>query len=314
MTTVSGGTRPTLTVITPSYNQGIYLEETIDSVLSQGIAGLEYMIVDGGSTDESVEIIKRHERHLAWWVSEKDQGQSHAINKGIARATGRWLAYLNSDDLYLPGALRALLDALHEKPEARWIVGGVLCFGTPDAPVHDWHTPAVPRSMLDLLSTRFQISQPGNIWDRTLLQSVGGFDESLRYLFDINLYAAFLARGERCHALPRPVAAYRFHETSKTVAEGMKFETEWDIIRARYVSSLPAVTRARAAYRIGLLKAQAMVVDAARAAEAGDMATARAGYLAGVRRHPGIVVSRAGLGCVRRMLFPRTTTGQTRRT
>lgn len=303
---------PILTVITPSYNQGAYLEETIESILSQGVPGLEYMIVDGGSTDESVEVIKRHARHLAWWVSEKDRGQAHAINKGLARATGRWVSYLNSDDLYLPGALHALLDSLRESPEARWIVGGVLCFGTPDAPVHDWHTPAVPRTMLDLLSSRFQISQPGCIWDRELLQTVGGFDESLRYLFDINLYAAFLSRGVRCHALPRPVAAYRFHPTSKTVAEGHHYETEWDIIRARYVTSLPRTMRWRAAHLIGLLKAQAMVVDAARAAEAGDLATARAGYFAGVRRHPGIVFSRAGMGCVRRMLRAGRTAGRSR--
>ena len=301
---------PTLTVITPSYNQGAFLGETIDSVLSQGIPGLEYIIVDGGSTDESVEVIRRYERHLTWWVSEKDNGQSHAINKGLARATGKWVAYLNSDDLYLPGALRALLDGLAEAPEARWIVGGVLCFGTPEAPVHDWHLPAVPRTMLDLLSSRFQISQPGNIWDRGLLQSVGGFDESLRYLFDINLYAAFLARGERCHALKRPVAAYRFHATSKTVAEGMKFETEWDIIRARYITSLPRTTQWRATHRIGLLKAQALVVDAAVAAEAGDMSSARAGFFAGMRRHPGVLFTRAGGGCVRRMLFPRRAAGR----
>jgi hypothetical protein len=295
----------TLTVITPSYNQGPFLEETIDSVLSQGIAGLEYMIVDGGSTDESVEVIKRFERHLTWWVSERDQGQAHAINKGLARATGRWVAYLNSDDIYLPGGLRALLDGLAERPGAQWIVGGVLCFGTPDAPNHDWHLPTVPRTMLDLLSTRFQISQPGCIWDRALLQEVGGFDESLRYLFDINCYATFLARGVACHGLMRPVAAYRFHATSKTVAEGMKFETEWDIIRARHVTSLPPLTRWRAAHRIALLKAQALVVDAARAAERGDGAAARAGFLAGVRRHPGIVATRAGLGCLRRMLVHR---------
>ena len=229
---------PTLTVITPSYNQGRFLQETIDSVLSQGIADLEYIIVDGGSTDESVEVIKRHERHLAWWVSEKDRGQSHAINKGIARANGTWLAYLNSDDVYLPGALQSLLDALRAKPAARWIAGGVVGFGSAEMPVHEWHLPTVPRGMLDLLSSRFQMAQPGHIWSRALVQQVGGFDESLRYLFDINLYAALIAHGVTCEALDRPVAGYRFHATSKTVAEGSLFEKEWDIIRTRYMTSL----------------------------------------------------------------------------
>lgn len=293
---------PTITVVTPSYNQGRFLQETIDSVLSQGIAGLEYIIVDGGSTDESVEVIRRHERHLAWWVSEKDRGQSHAINKGIARATGTWLAYLNSDDVYLPGALQALLDALKSAPQAQWIAGGVVGFGSAEMPVHEWHLPTVPRGMLDLLSSRFQMAQPGHVWSRALVQQVGGFDESLRYLFDINLYAALIARGTRCHALDRPVAGYRFHAASKTVAEGALFEKEWDIIRARYVTSLGAIDRLRATHRIGLLKAQALAAEAARAADAGDGAEARAGFARAVRRHPGVLLTRAGAGCLRRLV------------
>lgn len=293
---------PTLTVITPSYNQGRFLQETIDSVLSQGIADLEYIIVDGGSTDESVEVIKRHERHLAWWVSEKDRGQSHAINKGIARANGTWLAYLNSDDVYLPGALQSLLDALRAKPTARWIAGGVVGFGSAEMPVHEWHLPTVPHGMLDLLSSRFQMAQPGHIWSRALVQQVGGFDESLRYLFDINLYAALIAHGVTCEALDRPVAGYRFHATSKTVAEGSLFEKEWDIIRARYVTSLAPLDRLRATHRIGLLKAQALVTEAAALADAGDGAAARAGFAHAVRRHPGVLFTRAGAGCARRLL------------
>lgn len=293
---------PIITVVTPSYNQGRFLQETIDSVLSQGIAGLEYIIVDGGSTDESVEVIRRHEKHLAWWVSEKDRGQSHAINKGIARATGTWLAYLNSDDVYLPGALQSLLDALRAAPRAQWIAGGVVGFGSAEMPVHEWHLPTVPRGMLDLLSSRFQMAQPGHVWSRALVQQVGGFDESLRYLFDINLYAALIARGTRCQALDRPVAGYRFHASSKTVAEGALFEKEWDIIRARYVTSLGTLDRLRATHRIGLLKAQALVTEAARAADAGDGAAARAGFAHAVRRHPGVLLTRAGAGCLRRLV------------
>lgn len=295
-------TQPIITVVTPSYQQGRFLEETIDSVLSQGVPGLEYIIVDGGSTDESVEVIKRHARHLKWWVSEKDRGQSHAINKGIAQATGTWLAYLNSDDVYLPGALPSLIAGLQSAPQARWIAGGVIGFGTSEAPVHEWHMPKVPRGMLDLLSSRFQMAQPGHVWSLELVKQVGGFDESLRYLFDINLYAALIAHGERCQALDRPVAGYRFHATSKTVAEGSLFEKEWDIIRARYMTSLPLVDRLRARNRIGLLKAQAIMTDAARAADSGDGAMARAGFARALRRHPGVLFTRAAGGCARRIL------------
>jgi hypothetical protein len=295
-------TAPLLTVITPSYNQGRFLAETIDSVLSQGIPGLEYLVVDGGSTDESVEVIRRYARHITWWVSEKDRGQSHAINKGLARATGRWVAYLNSDDTYLPGGLQSLLDALQRSPAAKWVAGGVIGFGTADAPVHEWHLPTVPRSMLDLLSARFQMAQPGHVWSRELLTAVGGFDESLRYLFDINLYAAFLARGERCLPLDRPVASYRFHATSKTVAEGQLFEKEWDIIRARYITSLPTLQRWRARNRIALVKARSAMTAAARAADAGDRAAARAGFVHALARHPGVLLTRAAAGCARRII------------
>ena len=293
---------PTLTVITPSYNQGRFLAETMDSVLSQGIPDLEYIVVDGGSTDESVEVIKRYEEHLTYWVSEKDRGQSHAINKGLALATGTWVAYLNSDDVYLPGALQSLLAALEKRPGARWIAGGVVGFGTADAPVDEWHLPVVPDSMLDLLSSRFQMAQPGHVWSRELLASVGGFDESLRYLFDINLYAAFMARGERCHALQRPVAGYRFHAASKTVAEGNLFEAEWDIIRARYMKTLSALDRWRLEQRIGLLKAQALMVESAQAAERGDKDGAGAGITAALRRYPGVLFTRAAGGALRRWL------------
>src|ERR1044071_6569232 len=119
-----------LSIITPSFNQGRYLEETILSVLNQGYQPLEYIVIDGGSTDESVSIIRRYEHHLAYWVSEKDRGQVHAINKGLEKATGDIFAFLNSDDLYLPGAFRAVMEHFREKPDCEWLCGETLLFGT----------------------------------------------------------------------------------------------------------------------------------------------------------------------------------------
>jgi glycosyltransferase involved in cell wall biosynthesis len=111
-------TYPKISIVTPSFNQGRFIEKTILSVIEQDYPNLEYIIIDGGSTDESVEVIKKYDQHLAYWVSEPDRGQSHAINKGFERATGEIFGWLNSDDWYHPGALKAVAEAFAANPEA----------------------------------------------------------------------------------------------------------------------------------------------------------------------------------------------------
>src|SRR5688500_5578389 len=115
---------PRITIVTPSYNQGRFLEQTIRSVLDQGYPNLEYIIVDGASTDDSVQIIRRYEKHLAWWVSEKDKGQSDALNKGFNRATGDLFGFINSDDYLYPGSLDAVARAYQQGHE--WLLGWVM--------------------------------------------------------------------------------------------------------------------------------------------------------------------------------------------
>src|SRR5882724_9660763 len=120
---------PKISVVTPSFNRGRFLEETILSVLNQNYANLEYIIIDGGSNDETVEIIRRYEDRLAYWISEKDRGQAHAINKGLEKATGDIFAFINSDDLYLPGAFRAVAEYFREHPSCEWLCGETILFG-----------------------------------------------------------------------------------------------------------------------------------------------------------------------------------------
>ena len=231
---------PKISLITPSYNQGNFLEETILSVLNQRYANLEYIIVDGGSTDDSISVIKKYEPHLAFWVSEPDRGQAHALNKGLAHATGDIVAYLNSDDLYLPGAFAAAVNYFTAHPACEWLCGDTLFFGDGDTQTY-LQQAVVPQSAAHALSWAYTAPQPGMFWRRVLLD--GGFAEQWRYCFDHELYVRQLLAGHSCAHLPMPVAAYRLHGTSKTVAEGSHFDAEFDRIAETYEPQLTGADR-----------------------------------------------------------------------
>lgn len=210
---------PLVSIITPSYNQAAYLEQTIQSVLSQDYPNIEYIIVDGGSTDGSVEIIRRYADRLAWWVSEPDAGQADAINKGFARARGEIVAWLNSDDTYLPGAVDAAVAALQAYPEDGLVYGDVLSVNETNRPIY--HQTFAPYTLTDLMSFRI-ISQPGVFMRRAALQSAGGLDPAYHYLLDHHLWLRIAQKWKLCY-LPRTLAQARYHATAKNVAQAFRF-------------------------------------------------------------------------------------------
>jgi glycosyltransferase involved in cell wall biosynthesis len=216
--------RPKLTVITPSFNQGKYLERTIRSVLDQGYPNLEYVIVDGGSTDESVDIIRRYEDRLAWWVSEPDEGQTHALNKGIEGTDGEIVAYLNSDDYFLPGAFEHAFAAFAESDRS-WVAGGALDIeeGDPPKRLRVWR-PKPPSYCEGMVRGRhwwilvpWHVPQPSCFWQRDLFDRYGRFRLDMHYAFDAEFMLRLAFAGEMPELLPDDFLSVRsVHPEQKT--------------------------------------------------------------------------------------------------
>lgn len=279
-----------LSIITPSFNQAQYLEATLLSVLEQRYEPLEFIVIDGGSTDGSVELLRRYEDRLAYWVSEPDRGQAHALNKGLARATGDLVAYINSDDLYLPGAFSVVARRFAEDPRLTWLCGDTLLFGE-GMPDSSLVSADVPRSAAHALSWAYNAPQPGMFWRRELLRE--GFAEQWRYCFDHELYVRLLLEGHACVHLPLPVAAYRFHDTSKTVAEGDRFDREFEQITDIYEPRLQGSDRRWCAATRHLRRSLA-------ASRAGDRRVALRGLARALLLHPEGLAARPFWGCLRR--------------
>ena len=228
-----------ISIVTPSYNQADFLEETILSVINQRYKDLEYIIVDGGSTDQSKEIIEKYRSHLFWYVSEPDNGQADAINKGMSKATGEICAFINSDDLYLPGTLQLVEAFFSNNPDCEWVCGDTIFFGQNITPSYQYSR--VPTRPVHGLIWEYHTPQPGMFWRRRSLNV--SFDTSYNYCFDHDFYMRLLLAGKKCVHLKHPVAAYRIHSTSKTFTSQNKFDNEFDHIAQRYKSNLSYIDR-----------------------------------------------------------------------
>jgi len=212
------GSWPRISVVTPSYNQGQVLERTILSVLNQGYPNLEYIIMDGGSNDGSVEIIRRYERHLARWVSEKDGGQGDAIRRGFRLCTGRILAYLNSDDVYLPDTLRRVGRLFRDRPGVDVVYGNKYLTDEDDRVVGERRFTPYVRSIsrLGFLYGGFGISQPTSFWTGDIYRKVGGIDPTFVHCMDTDLFVRFAVYGAGFQFVREYLAGGRIHQGSKT--------------------------------------------------------------------------------------------------
>jgi len=210
---------PVISIVTPSFNQGIYLEETIRSVLLQGYPRIDYVVIDGGSSDDSVRIIRRYAPWLTYWQSQRDGGQADAVNVGLAHCTGDIFNFINSDDVLLPGALRHV-GALESS--LLGLAGSVINRG----PTCDEIFRHSAMTLADLLQ-HDSFHQPGIWLRREPVVDLGGFDTSYNYCFDKKFYLGFLARHDRSIAVTdTPLVVFRLHETSKTTTNHASFRDE----------------------------------------------------------------------------------------
>jgi len=223
---------PRISIVTPSYNQGQFIEDTICSVLGQHYPNLEYIVMDGGSTDNSVEIIRRYEQRLAFWTSEKDGGAADAIAKGFSRATGSILGYLNSDDTYKPDALEAVAETmLHSRADV--VYGNTYWINSNGEKIGERRqTPFVPSGYL---YGGFDLQQPATFWSKAIYEKVGGMDPSYRFAFDTEMFVRFVREGAKFKYLHRALANFRIHPQSKSSTQLVQCAVELQRLRSLHL-------------------------------------------------------------------------------
>jgi len=281
---------PKISIVTPSFNQGQFLEETILSVLDQNYPNLEYIVIDGGSTDSTLDVIRKYEDRISYWVSEKDRGQVHAINKGIEKVTGEIFGFLNSDDVYLPGTFDAVAAKFEANPKTEWVCGDTIMFGEglPDERIET----VVPKSAAHCLSWSYTAAQPGHFWKRELI--VGGFDEAWPYDFDHDMYVRLLLDGHKCEYIPQAFAKYRLHEASKTVAENHRQLAEFERSAEVYEHHLQGADRRWCRSTRFLRRSYA-------ASESGDKSEGARWLMRALATYPEGLVKRNFWGCLRKL-------------
>lgn len=207
---------PLVTVVTPTFNQAKFLERTIQSVLMQDYSNLEYIIVDGGSSDGSVEVIKKYEKRLAWWVSEKDRGQTDAINKGFARARGEIIAWLNSDDTYEPGAIREAAEYFVRLPEISAVYSQANYINENDKIIGRF--PAAQTDYKKLRRGFVHVPQQACFFRADIWKKIGPLDASFYFAMDYDLWVRLAKEAPMAYIPEKTWANFRLHSDAKTIS------------------------------------------------------------------------------------------------
>jgi len=225
-----------VSIVTPSYNQCTFIERTLQSVLAQELGGnLEYLVMDGGSTDETVGILKKYESRLEW-RSERDRGQAHAVNKGLARAKGEIIGWLNSDDIYYPGAIEAACGIFESRPDVDWLYGDANHIDEQDTVIEPY--PTEPWDFERLLYSCF-ICQPAVFFRKSVVDRFGMLDENLHYCLDYEYWIRLSLGGVKPFWLRKTLAGSRLYPTTKTVGSRLAVHREINSMLRRQVGAVP---------------------------------------------------------------------------
>lgn len=224
---------PKISIITPSFNQANYLENTIKSVLNQNYPNLEYIIIDGGSTDGSVDIIKKYQDYLFYWISEKDEGQSQAINKGFKKASGKYINWLNSDDVLLENALFTLSHYLESNQSVGLVYGNVIYINAKNEVLYQSYE--IPYSQKITIYGTNYIPQPAALYRREIIEKIGCLDENLHYCMDHEYWLRMYHTNIKIGNVKNNIAGYRLHRRSKGVSHAhIRIKKERYLLKLKY--------------------------------------------------------------------------------
>ena len=290
---------PRISVVTPSFNQGAYLGETLASIASQHYPELELIVMDGGSTDDSVKVIESFAGCMTYWESQPDHGQSHAINKGFAKATGDIVCWLNSDDVFLPGALNAVAHAFNSHSDWEWVSAPSLKFGDGLHEVGGLYE--LPNDRVEWL--RFcPLAQPSTFWKRSLYDRLGGLDESFHFALDYEYWVRFVFGGASVHFIDRPLSAYRLHDVSKTISSQEKFRSEEKRLREKYWDKLTRPEQRRLTRLVSQSEDVLELTRSVALMQAKQWDDARKGVLSVLRKRPSMLFTKTGAASLYRVL------------